>query len=381
MKLVIAMDSFKGSISSLEAGNAVRKAAEGVIPNVNTVVLPLADGGEGTAYTLTYGMGGSMRHIKVKDPLGRSVTASYGTVPQLGIAVIEIAQAAGLVLIPAELRNPMLTTTFGVGEMISDAMDLGYRNFIIGLGGSGTNDAGLGMLTALGYKFFDADGNPVGISGKDTCKVSSADISEADPRLAECKFKIACDVNNPLCGSNGASAVFGPQKGASPDMVAALDEGLRSFASISDKALGCSHSLTPGAGAAGGLGYAFLAYLNASVHKGVDVVLEAVNAEEAIKDADIVVTGEGKIDAQTLMGKAPAGVAALAKKYGKMVIAFAGAVDKDVVDYNGSEIDAVFSIQQCPISLEDAMCASNAADNLRATAIQVFKLLRCMIAQ
>ena len=381
MKVVIAMDSFKGSINSLEAGDAVRKALKDVIPHAEAVVLPLADGGEGTAFTLTHGMGGEMRHIKVQDPLGRYMTASYGVVPSLGVAVIEIAQAAGLVLIPPELRNPTKTSSYGVGEMILDALNCGYRDFIIGLGGSGTNDAGLGMLTALGYRFYDAEGIPVGVSGLDAGRVSGIDDIGADPRLKDCTFKIASDVSNPLCGSNGASAVFGPQKGASPDMVAQLDTALYSFSEITRNTMGCDCASSRGAGAAGGLGYAFLAYLGGSVYRGIEIVLKAIHAEDAIKDADIVITGEGKIDAQTLMGKAPSGVAALAKKYNKPVIALAGTVTKDAVECNGKGIDAIFSIQQGPGTLEEAMCIPNAFVNIYSTSKQIFsmvKQLRCL---
>jgi len=378
LNVVVAMDSFKGSLSSLEAGDAVRQAIGEVFPNAEVTVFPLADGGEGTASALTYALGGQLRQVEVTGPLAHKVVAAYGVVPADGVAIIEIAQAAGLVLVPTELRNPMLTSTYGVGELILDALDHGYRRFVVGLGGSGTNDAGLGMLTALGYRFLDSADTLVGTSGKDAGKVAKVDVSGADPRLQECSFKIACDVTNPLCGAFGASAVFGPQKGATPEMVQLLDEGLRSFSAVSDRTLGCSCASAPGAGAAGGLGYAFLAFLNASINKGVDLVLETLRAEDAIRTADIVITGEGKLDAQTLMGKAPGGVAALAKKHARPVIALSGAAEKDAARCNDHGIDAYFSIQQKPIGLDDAMRPATARENLHITAKQVFLLIQAM---
>jgi len=282
-----------------------------------------------------------------------------------------MAQAAGLPLVPPEQRTPLHTTTYGVGEQILDAVNRGCREFFIGIGGSATNDGGLGMLTALGARFFDAAGEAVGIFGRDVERVARADLSTLDARLADCRFRIACDVNNPLCGPNGASAIFGPQKGATPEMIARLDAALASFARLLDE----EKALLPGSGAAGGLGYAFRLLPHAVLSPGAELVCDLIGLESAIRDADIVITGEGRLDEQTTMGKGPGVVARLAKNQGKTVIAFAGCLHKSAPLCNQNGIDAFFSIQSGPSSLLDSLRIENAERNLCATAEQVFRLI------
>ncbi len=330
------MNAFKGSLTSLEAGMAVRRGIEAALPRVHRIeVYPIADGGDGTVAALTNeNTGGILHRAEVPGPLLEPVLASYGTLGHT--AIIETAAAAGLSLIPEKDRNPMNTTTFGVGCLIRHALSGGYRRFIIGLGGSSTTDAGLGMLTALGYVFSGRNNTPAGITGKDLIKVSSATTHHVEPLLSECTFRVACDVGNPLYGPRGAACVYGPQKGASEEEVLFLDRGLRHFARIVS-AFGCSGNKAdtaqiPGAGAAGGLGYAFLHFLNASLESGVDLIMEILKLEDAISRASLVITGEGKIDSQTFMGKAPAGIARLAKKHHKKIIAFCGTSDVTPAD-------------------------------------------------
>ncbi len=336
MIIVVAMNAFKGSLTSLEAGMAVRRGIEAALPRVHRIeVYPIADGGDGTVAALTNeNTGGILHRAEVPGPLLEPVLASYGTLGHT--AIIETAAAAGLSLIPEKDRNPMNTTTFGVGCLIRHALSGGYRRFIIGLGGSSTTDAGLGMLTALGYVFSGRNNTPAGITGKDLIKVSSATTHHVEPLLSECTFRVACDVGNPLYGPRGAACVYGPQKGASEEEVLFLDRGLRHFARIVS-AFGCSGNKAdtaqiPGAGAAGGLGYAFLHFLNASLESGVDLIMEILKLEDAISRASLVITGEGKIDSQTFMGKAPAGIARLAKKHHKKIIAFCGTSDVTPAD-------------------------------------------------
>jgi glycerate 2-kinase len=339
MKIVIAMDSFKGSLTSWEAGHAVQRGIEKAyryksleIPE--TRVLPLADGGEGTVTALIQGMGGVYRTVKVRGPLKAQVEAIYGIIPGSGkapSAVIEMAAAAGLGLVPENERNPLYTTTYGVGELILHAVSKGCRTFLIGIGGSATNDGGIGMLTALGFEFLDSQGREAGICGKDLERIDSVSDRGKHPLLDECTFRIACDVTNPLCGPQGAAAVYGPQKGASPQDVVFLDKGLCHFSGVAAKkypkvAGSPENKDIPGAGAAGGLGFAFLQFLNGRLESGVEMIMDAIGLENEIRSADLVITGEGTMDAQTLMGKAPAGVARLAKRYNKKILSFCGMV-------------------------------------------------------
>jgi len=369
MRIVAAIDSFKGSISSVEAGEAVRRAARKVWPDGEILVFPVADGGEGTVDALCTGLGGETITVVVTGPLGDPVEAVYGILPD-GTAVMEMAAAAGITLVPKERRDPMYTTTFGVGQMITDALDRGCRRFLMGIGGSATNDGGTGMLAALGFRFLDADGNPIALNAAGLENLNAIDADAADPRLREAVFRVACDVNNPLCGEHGCSAVFGPQKGASPEDIIKMDRWLQRFATLSG-----GDPAYPGSGAAGGLGFAFLSYLHGSLEPGVEIVLSETGLENAIREADLVVTGEGRLDSQTVMGKAPIGVARLAKKHGKPVIAFSGCVTRDAVVCNEHGIDAFFPVVRGAVSLEEAMDPRNAKQNLYDTAEQVFRLM------
>lgn len=314
MNIVIAIDSFKGSISSIEAGNTVREAILAHYPQEQVQVFPLADGGEGTVDDLTQGLGGSIVPVKVTGPLGTPVESRYGYIPDLGTAVIEMADASGLTLVPVEKRNPLYTTTYGLGELILAAIDKGCRHFIIGIGGSATNDAGLGMLTALGYKFYQKNGSLCDIYGKNLQDVTRIDTASCHPLLKECQFEIACDVTNPLCGPQGCSTIYGPQKGATPEIIQRMDKDIATFADLAEKATGIKGSELPGAGAAGGLGFAFHTFLQGTLTPGIELVLKSIKIQQTLTTADILITGEGRMDGQTAMGKAPVGIAQLAKK-------------------------------------------------------------------
>ena len=369
MKIVFAIDSFKGSLGSVEAGRAAAEGARRAIPDAECVVRPLADGGEGTVEALVAGMGGELRRVVVMGPAGGNTVATYGVAG--GTAIMEMAQASGITLVSGKEKNPLFTTTYGVGEMISDAIAQGCRRFVIGIGGSATNDGGAGMLQALGFRLLDESGAEIPRGGGALARLAKIERGPGTERLEGCAFRIACDVKNPLCGPAGASAVFGPQKGATPEMVAELDAALARFAKVSG-----GDADFPGSGAAGGLGFGFRTFLGAELKSGVDIVLEETGLEDCILDADVVVTGEGRLDAQTAMGKAPCGVALLAKKHGKKVIAFSGCVTEDAVALNERGIDAFFPILREVTTLERALDGKHAAANLVATAEQVFRCFR-----
>lgn len=355
MKVVIAIDSFKGSLSSLQAGRAAEQGIKNAISDAEVKIFPVADGGEGTTDAIVSAMGGETVKLSVHNPLAEEIIASYGVIAESKTAIIEMASAAGLTLIDEEQRNPMYTTTYGVGEMIADAIERGCRNFIIGLGGSATNDGGVGMLQALGFEFLDNDGDSIIFGAEGLCDLAEIRIENAMPELSQCKFFIACDVENPLCGENGASAVYAPQKGADADDVETMDDYLSNYARLTKEIFpGCNPDF-PGSGAAGGMGFAFLSYLNAELKSGIELVAELVGLENSIKNADIVVTGEGRLDGQTGMGKAPVGIATIAKKYGKKVIAFAGCVTDDATECNKNGINAFFPILRTPCTTEKAM--------------------------
>lgn len=375
MKIVIAIDSFKGSLSSAQAGNAVKEAILRINADTEVLVKPLADGGEGTVEALASGPDAETVRLQVCGPLRAPVTAQYCILKDTNTAVIEMAAAAGLPLLSAEERNPLETTTYGVGELIRDAIGRGCRQFIVGIGGSATNDGGTGMLRALGYEFLDQAGDPIPLGAKGLKMLHKISTEHVLPALDECRFHIACDVNNPLCGNNGCSAVYGPQKGATPEMIRDMDRWLADYALLARHVSQNADPSCPGAGAAGGLGFAFLAFTNATLRSGIQIVLEETGLEEAIRDAQIVVTGEGRLDAQTVMGKAPSGVARLAKKYGKKVIAFSGCVTDDAELCNEHGIDAFFPILRTVTTLEEALDTDRAYQNLAATAYQVFRLL------
>lgn len=375
MNIVVAIDSFKGSLSSTEAGNIVKNAALKLEPSYNVIVRPLADGGEGTVEALSSGVKGELIELEVTGPLFEKVTAKYFIMAENNTAVIEMASAAGLTLIEENKRNPLKTTTFGVGELILDAIEKGYRRFIIGIGGSATNDGGIGMLGALGYEFLDEKGNSVTLNGEGLKEIKTIVTHNVNPILKDCVFRVACDVTNPLCGELGCSKVFAPQKGADAETVEKMDLWLKNYSSVVEKALKNAYSNYPGAGAAGGLGFAFKSFLNAQLDSGVKIILEETKLEEYIKNADVVVTGEGRLDYQTAMGKAPIGVAELSKKHNKKVIAFAGSVTDDATICNEKGIDAYFSIMQGVSTLDEALDKNNAEKNLFNTAYQVFRLL------
>ena len=375
MKVVVAIDSLKGSLSSIEAGMAIRDGILAAKPDAEVIVKPLADGGEGTTDALIEGMNGKRIDLTVTGPMHTPVDAYYGYLADSHTAVMEMASAAGITLVPAEEKNPLLATSYGVGEMMNDALQKGCRNFIIGIGGSATNDGGIGMLKALGVRFLDENGEDAGEGGQALAKVEQIDVSGLNPLLKECRIQVACDVNNPLCGENGSTYVYGPQKGVTEDKKKKLDEDMAHFARITSKTLGNDYLDTPGAGAAGGLGFAFLSYIGAALTPGIELILNAVGLEQELSDADVVVTGEGCLDFQTAMGKAPVGVARLAKKYHAKVIAFAGSVTKEASACNKEGIDAFFPILRSVCTLAEAMDPVNAKANITAATEQVFRLL------
>lgn len=376
MNVVVAIDSFKGSMTSMQAGKSTAAGIKRVFPDAEVTVHPLADGGEGTVEALTTGCDGTLTAVTVTGPLGRPVLCQYGILEKTKTALIEMSGAAGITLISEQERNPLATTTYGVGEVIRDAVKRGCRHFIVGIGGSATNDGGIGMLQALGFGFFDKNGVPIrfGASGlADLCTITDDNVL---PELSECTFRIACDVNNPLCGENGCSAVFGPQKGATPSMITEMDRFLSDYAVLARKKYEKADPCHAGAGAAGGLGFAFLTFLNATLESGIQIVLDETHLSDYIRQADIVVTGEGRLDGQTVMGKAPIGVAKIAKSFGKPVIAFSGCVTKEASSCNQAGIDAFFPILRSVVSKEDAKNPQNAGQNLSDTTEQVFRVIR-----
>ena len=383
MKAVIAIDSLKGSLTSLEAGEAIKKGIMKVYKEAEVVIRPVADGGEGTAVALTLGMNGKLEKVKVTGPLGKEVEAEYGILEpsethKVKTAIIEMSVAAGITLVDEKERNPLKMTTYGVGEMIKDAIAKGCRHFIVGIGGSATNDGGIGMLQALGFGILDKSGKQVSFGAQGLSEIETISDEFVLPELKDCTFRIACDVTNTLCGEQGASAIYGPQKGATPTMIMQMDKWLAYYAALSREKYPNANMNQAGTGAAGGLGFAFLTYTNAVLESGIKIVLEETELEKYVKDADIVVTGEGRLDGQTVMGKAPVGVAVIAKKYGKKVIAFSGCVTEDAIACNEHGIDAFFPILRGVVSLSEAMDTKNAAKNMAATVEQAFRLIRLM---
>lgn len=376
MRVVVAIDSLKGSLSSLEAGNSIKEGVLRVYPDAEVAVRPLADGGEGTVEALALGMNGRLETVTVTGPAGKPVDCVYGMLDESKTAIVEMSGAAGITQVTGEERNPLHTTTYGVGEVIKDAISKGCRHFIVGIGGSATNDGGVGMLQALGYGFLDAEGKQVAYGAKGLKDLVTITSENVIPELADCTFRIACDVTNPLCGERGCSAIYGPQKGATPEMIVDMDKWLGDYAALAAKTFPKADAEFPGTGAAGGMGFAFLTFTNAVLQSGISIVLEETKLEEYIKDADVVVTGEGRLDAQTVMGKAPSGVADIAKKYGKMVIAFAGCLTEDAGACNGGGIDAFFPILRTVVTLDEAMAHDNAARNMANTVEQAFRLIR-----
>lgn len=377
MKAVIAIDSFKGSLSTFESAEAAAEGIKRVYKDAETVVCPLADGGEGTVRAIIAATGGRLAYREVTGPLGKTVNAEYGVIDARGTAVIEMSAAAGITLVSESDRNPLYTTTYGVGELIRGAiLEDGCRKFIIGIGGSATNDGGVGMLSALGFEFLDANGDAIPRGSIGLSRLAKIKADGAIPELSECEFNIACDVKNSLCGENGCSAVYGPQKGATKEMIREMDEWLHAYALLTKTVNPLADENYSGAGAAGGLGFAFLSYLGGRLTSGIELVIEETGLRDKLRNADIVITGEGRLDGQSCMGKAPIGVAKAAKEYGKTVIAFSGAVTDDAGLTNSHGIDAFFPIMRKPSSVEEAMNIENAKKNLANTAEQVFRLIK-----
>jgi len=354
MKIVIAPDSYKGSLTAKEACDAMKRGVLKAVPDAEVVTVPMSDGGEGTTRSMVDSLGGTMIECEVRNPLGIPTTARYGILSD-GTAVIEMAEASGLTLIDREERDPMKSTTYGTGEMIKDALDRGCRNFIIGIGGSATNDGGAGMAQALGYLLLDMSGRQIPFGGAGLAEIETIDGSQADPRIGESRFTVACDVDNPLCGENGASNVFGPQKGATPEMIAVLDKNLSRFADIIERALGIRVKDVPGAGAAGGLGAGMLAFLHASLKRGVNIVIEAVRLKDQLAGADLVITGEGSCDFQTVNGKTPCGVAKTAQEQGVPAIIITGQIGKGAEALYRYGVIGIFTLVNGPVSLDHAI--------------------------
>ena len=354
MKIVVAPDSFKGSLTAMEVSDAIEQGIREIFPEAEIVKIPMADGGDGTVQCLVNATGGKILREKVTGPLGNEVLASYGILGDQKTAIIEMAEASGLTLVPENKRNPLITTTYGTGQLIKSALGQGCRKMIIGIGGSATNDGGAGMVQALGAKLLDKDGEEIGFGGGELKKVFRIDTKCLDNRLSETKVLIASDVSNPLCGSQGASRIYGPQKGATPEVIEELDESLAYFAGIIKRDLNKDVKDIPGAGAAGGLGAGLIAFLDAELRPGIEIIIEIVKLEQAIQDADLVITGEGKIDSQTIYGKAPIGVAKIAKKYNVPVIAVAAIIgdDADIVHQYG--IDTLLKISEPPMNLNES---------------------------
>jgi len=366
MKIVIAPDSFKESLSALEVAKAIESGFREIFPDAHYVKLPVADGGEGTVEAMVAATHGKVVKVKVTGPLGEPIEAFFGLSGDSNVAFIEMAAASGLESVPQAKRNPLKTTSFGTGELIRHALDHGVKHCIIGIGGSATNDGGAGMVQALGAKLLDTQGQQIGQGGGALEQLSSIDISELDPRIKDCRFEVACDVTNPLTGKNGASAIFGPQKGATPEMVKQLDGYLAHFAKLIKGSLNIDVDSLPGAGAAGGMGAGLHAFCGAQLRQGIEIVTEALGLEALVKDATLVITGEGRIDSQSINGKVPIGVARVAKRYNKPVIGIGGSLTKDVDVVFDHGLDAVFSVLSSICTLEDAL--TNAAENLHNTA-------------
>jgi glycerate kinase len=353
MKIVVAPDSFKGSLTALEVSDAIEKGIREVFPEAEIIKIPMADGGDGTVECLVNATGGKILEEKVIGPLGNEIWAFYGILGDRKTAIVEMAAASGLTLVPEGKRNPLITTTYGTGQLIKAALNQGCRKMIIGIGGSATNDGGAGMVQALGTKLLDKDGEEIGFGGGELKKIVKIDISCMDKRLSDIKVLVASDVNNPLCGPQGASRIYGPQKGATPEIIEELDESLAYFAELIKRDLHKDIKDIPGAGAAGGLGASLIAFLNAELRPGIEIMIEAVKLEQAIKDADLVITGEGKIDSQTIYGKAPIGVAKIAKKYNVPVVAVAAIIEEDSRIFQSYGIDTLIKVSEPPMRLSE----------------------------
>lgn len=374
MKIVIAPDSFKGSLTAKEVAVNIEKGIRRVFADAEVLSIPMADGGEGTVQSLVDSTKGRVVKVRVKGPLLKEVDAFYGILGDGNTAVIEMAAASGLPLLREDERNPMKTTTYGTGEIIKHALDMGCKKIIIGIGGSATNDGGAGMIKALGAKLLDGDGNDIGYGGESLGRLEAIDLSNMDKRLETCKVVAACDVDNPLVGPRGASYVFGPQKGADEAMVKVLDKNLEHYAEVIERTMGISIKDYPGAGAAGGLGGGLLTFLGAELKRGIDIVIEAVGFEEKVRDTDLVITGEGMMDYQTQYGKTPYGVAQIAKKYNIPVIAVVGSMGNNAEVLYDLGFNGIFSIIDRPMTLTQAM--SEGAVLLQKTSESIMRVIK-----
>jgi len=374
MKILIAPDSYKGSLSAYEVTKCIKKGILNANKDIEIIEMPLADGGEGTVEILVGNLGGKIVTKKVSGPLGKLVDATYGIINEK-TAIIEMASAAGLTLIDEKDRNPLLTTTFGVGQLILDALDRGCREFIIGIGGSSTNDGGAGMATALGVKFLSLENEEIKCSGGNLDKILNIDIANLDKRINKSKFTVACDVNNTLCGKNGAAFVYAKQKGASDKDIKKLDENLFYYAQIIKKDLNKDILNIKGSGAAGGLGGGLVAFFSAELKSGFDIISEKLNLEKYIKESDYIITGEGKIDKQSLNGKVPVGVGNLAKKHNKKVIAIVGSIDENIGNLQKTGISSIFSIISRIVTLEEAMDDKVARKSIERLSEQIIYLI------
>ena len=360
-RIVVASDSFKGSLSSRQVADAVEAGVRSVCPSCEVVKLSVADGGEGTVQALSAAMNGEIVSVMVKDPIGRDVSASYAVIREMGTAVIEVSAASGLMLLSPQERSPLIASSYGSGQLISDALSRGCRNILMCIGGSAVNDAGMGMLSALGYRFLDENGNRLEGRGADMSKIYDVDFSQVDQALGESLFTVACDVDSPFCGPEGAAYVFAPQKGAGPDDVKLLDAGMVHFASVIKRVTGMDVLDVPGAGAAGGIGGALASFLGAELKRGADMVLDAVRFDELLYGADMVITGEGCLDGQTLTGKLPYCVAQRSAKAGVPIVAVCGRAEVDECQY----LDAIISVTPDGMSLSEAMLPSVASENIK----------------
>lgn len=355
MKIVIAPDSFKESLSAAGVASALARGLRQALPEAEVIECPLGDGGEGTLDAVLAAMGGEVREARVTGPLGELVTARWGWLAEQRTAFVEMASASGLELVPRARRDVRVATSHGTGELLRAALDAGAERLVVAIGGSATNDGGAGVLQALGVRLLDAQGQALAPGGAALASLASLDLTDLHPRLAAVEVVIAADVDNPLCGSQGASQIFGPQKGASPEQVRELDAALAHFATVTAATLGRDVSEQPGAGAAGGVGFAALAFLQATFRPGIEVVAELVGLEEALQDADLAVTGEGRLDGQTLRGKTPAGVLRLAQRHGVPVVAVAGSLGDGYDALYQQGLAAAFSLVPGPLSLEEAL--------------------------
>jgi glycerate 2-kinase len=361
MRILVAPDSYKGSLSAKEVAMYMEEGILEVFPKADVVKIPMADGGEGTVDSMVSATNGQLFPVTVTGPLGAPVTAAFGVLGDRKTAVIEMSAASGITLVPKDQLNPLITTTYGTGELIMAALERGCSKIIVGIGGSATNDGGVGMAQAIGVRFYDVHGKGIGFGGGQLHKIHYIDMSGLDPRIAGCEITVASDVTNPLCGPQGASFVFGSQKGATPEMVRLLDEGLAHLARLLKEQLCIEVSNARGAGAAGGLGAGLMAFASARMTRGIDTILEATDFEHWVRQADLVIVGEGRTDAQTAFGKAPAGVAAAAKKYNKAVICISGGITQDVRQLYEIGMDVIIGATQAPMSLEEAVKATPAS--------------------